>query len=571
MSKSLSVLSFAVALAATLTACGGGGGADTAAPAPTPTPPPPATSVTLTGIAARGAALAGAAVNIKCAGGSGSATTSVSGAYTVAITSASLPCAFQVTGTDGTVLHSLRAGTENTGSFNVNITPLTELVVASAAATAPATFFSGYAAASAPNAAAVTQAIASVRTALASVTIDLSGVNPISDTLVAASAGTAGNALDQKIDALGAALTAAQTTLAQLSTALVANPTSSAPVATILQPVAGGCAWLRSGKYRMINPSEPDPLWRAHVLDLNAATLKATLFDGSVVTFTDAGSCKFTTEDAQERTTVVVSSAGVLMVQSQSKTNAADVNVTVGLPEQSLPVADFAGTWNVAIWQSASGTSLTDVYAETLEITLNSSGAITSLSACEGLSACVVEPGNAGTITVSATDGGFNLVDQGTVVGRFFLFKNAAGRPVFVGAMNEDGSTLVGTPKQSVGALPTVGAVSQFRELSLRGNDTVDLWVDQSSTVTAVDAATRSVTRMRASDSRVDTLGFDKPRDGLRYRAANSCTTNGSPTNCAQTAQIPLQGMGITLSLSVGLTMPPSQSFFNISVGKPGN
>ncbi|MDP2005785.1 MAG: hypothetical protein Q8K45_08915 [Rubrivivax sp.] len=569
MSKSLSVLSFTVALAATLTACGGGGG--TAAPAPaTPTPPPSGASVTLTGIAARGAALAGATVDVKCAGGNGTpAITSAAGAYSVSIAGASLPCAFKVTGTDGTVLHSLRAGTENTGSFNVNITPLTELVVARAASVAPASFFSAYASATAPSAAVVTDAISAVRTATAGV-VDLSGVNPITDTLVAASAGTAGNALDQKIDALVAGLTAAQTTLAAVSSALVSNTGTVAPVATLLQPATTNCAALRSGRFHTISPGEADPLARVGRLDWNSQNLTATFGDNSTATYVDQGGCKFRSESAQWIDTAVVSSAGLVINQSQSKTVPSEVYVSVALPAQTLPVADFAGSWNVAIWQSASGTAQNDVYAETLEITFNASGAITSLLACEGLAACVSEP-NPATLTVNATDGGFNITDQGSVIGRFFLFKNAAGQPVFVGVLNDDGSVLVGTPKRALGALPALGAVSEFRELSLRGNDTVDLWIDQSTTVTAVDTATRTVTRLRASDSRVDMIGYDKPRDGLRYRAANSCTTNGAPSGCAQTAQIPLQGMGVTLSVSVGRTMPAAQSFFNISVGKPGN
>lgn len=568
MSKSLSVLSFAVALAAALTACGGGGGAETTAPAPTPPPPPPAgTTVTLTGIAARGAALPGAAVSIKCAGGNGSATTSSSGAYTVAIANASLPCALAVTGTDGTVLHSLRAGTETTGSFNVNITPLTELVVASAAGATPSAFFSGYAAASAPSAAAVAQAITTVRNATAGV-VDLSGINPISDTLVAAVAGTPGNALDQKIDALGAALTAAQTTLAQLSTALVANPTASSPVATILQPVASGCAWLRSGKYRMINPSDADPLWRAHVLDLNVATLKATLFDGSVVTFTYAGGCKFTTEDAQTRTTVVVSSAGVLVVQDQSKTNAADVDVTVGLPEQTLPASAFEGTWNIADWFSNSGSASNDFVAETSEVAIDATGQITSVLICDGLSPCVAEAAPHPKFTPNTVSGGFDVSFSGINVGRAFLFKNAAGKPVFVAAL-EGGEVVVGTPKQALGSLPAVGTVSAFSEVALRASGAVDLFVDNSTTVTAVNAATNEVTRTRAADNRVDIIGFDKPRNGLRYRAQNACTVNGAPVNCAQTVQLPLQGMGITLALSAGSANTTANAFFNISVGKP--
>jgi len=565
----MTVLSFSVALSATLVACGGGGASAPGA-SPTPPPPPAATgSVTLTGIAARGAALAGAAVSIKCAGGNGSATTSTSGAFSVAITGASLPCAFQVTGTDGTVLHSLRAGSENTGSFNVNITPLTELVVARAAGATPSSFFTGYAAASAPSAATVTQAIDAVRSATAGV-VDLTGINPITDTLVAAYAGTAGNALDQKIDSLGAALTAAQTTLAQVSSALVANPTATGPVATILQPTASTCAWLRSGKYRMIDPSESDPLWRAHVLTLNSATLTATLFTGEVINLTDQGGCKFTVDDASSLSTIVVSSAGVLVVQQQSKSNPADVSVVVGLPEQSLPLSDFAGTWNFANWYSISGSAQNDFVAEVLEVAIDATGQITSAQSCEGLSPCVTEPPPQPKLVVNATSGGFDMVEGTTTIGRFFLFKNGAGLPTLVGAFG-GGDVLAGTLKRSLGTLPAVGTVSAFRELALRGSGAVDLLIDNTVTITTADAATKTVTRTRSSDNRVDTLSYDKPRDGLRHRAQNACTTNGAVTPCAQTVQIPLPGSGITLSLSAGSVNVPQSSFFNISVSRPGN
>jgi hypothetical protein len=77
----------------------------------------------------------------------------------------------------------------------------------------------------------------------------------------------------------------------------------------------------------------------------------------------------------------------------------------------------------------------------------------------------------------------------------------------------------------------------------------------------------KTVTRIRTSDGRVDTLGLDKPRDGLRYRAPNSCTFGGVAGNCSQTVQLVLQGMGITFSVSVGTV--PTNAFLSISVNKP--
>jgi len=57
------------------------------------------------------------------------------------------------------------------------------------------------------------------------------------------------------------------------------------------------------------------------------------------------------------------------------------------------------------------------------------------------------------------------------------------------------------------------------------------------------------------------------PRDGLRYRAPNSCSVNGAPNNCSEVVQLPLQGMGITLSMSVGTN--PATAFYQASIGRP--
>ena len=92
----------------------------------------------------QGAALPGATVSIKCAAGTGTATTAADGRYTLTLTGASLPCALRVVGTDGSVFHSVVAGTGTTGTFVANITPLTELLVATATGASPGTFFDGF-------------------------------------------------------------------------------------------------------------------------------------------------------------------------------------------------------------------------------------------------------------------------------------------------------------------------------------------------------------------------------------------------------------------------------------------
>ncbi|MEO5883141.1 MAG: hypothetical protein ABIQ06_12055, partial [Caldimonas sp.] len=209
----------AACAALALVACGGGGSGSPAAPS----------SLTIAGAAAKGAALPGAAVSIKCSAGTGTATTAADGKYTVTITGASLPCALRVVGTDGSVFHSVVPGTGSTGTFVANVTPLTELLVAAATGTSPATFFDGFGSSTVLTSASLTQAIAYLTTAVASVT-DLTGSNPVTDALVP------GNALDQKIDAVVASFATAGVTLAQVTAAIVANPTGPTVLRSALAP-----------------------------------------------------------------------------------------------------------------------------------------------------------------------------------------------------------------------------------------------------------------------------------------------------------------------------------------------
>lgn len=553
--------SWSVALVATaaLAACGGGGSDATVTP-------PTASSVTIAGTAAKGVALAGAAVSVKCAAGTGTATTGSDGKYTVTITSANLPCALKVVGTDGTTFHSVLAGTGTSGSFTANLSPLTELLVARAAGATPATFYSNFASGTAPSEATVTTAIAALKT-LAAGLIDLS-VNPVTAALVAANGSNAGNAHDAQIDKLMAALATAQTTLAAVTAAIVASPNVPDPIKTILSPVAASCSWLRSGKYRMINPYETDPLWKAHVLEIDALALTAKTWQGTVIPFAANSGCQFTIDSVDETNTVMVSSGGVLVVYSQSKTVPTGRHVTVGLPEQTLPASEFAGTWNIAGWDPASGIAATGYVAQTDEVTFDATGQVTAVSRCLGLAACTAGTGPFPRFVTNAASGGFDMIENGATNARTFMFKTLAGKAAIVFLAN-DGQFFVGARKEAIGTLPAVGTVTNFREFTLNGNRTITNLADQTNTVTAVDTATRVVTRIRATDSRVDRFTFDRPRDGLRYRVPNSCTVGGVSTNCAETVVLPLQGMGITLALSVGTN--PTTAFFHVSIGKPAN
>lgn len=545
---------WALALTATaaLTACGGGGSGASDAPA--------SGSITIAGTAAKGAALAGATVSATCATGTGTATTAIDGAYTLTIANAALPCVLRATGTEGSVFHTLVPGSGISGTFRANLTPLSEMVVARVGGATPAAYFASFGGGTTVTAASVAQAVDYVKAALAG-TADLGTANPLSDTLVV------GNALDQKIDVLMAALASNNLTLAQVSAAIVANPSAPAVIAAPLAPVAAACAWLKNGRYRIINPFETVPRWRAHVLAINAEAATALDQDNATITFTSEGACQYSVSSTDFTTKVMVSSSGVLVMYSQSNTNSALRRTAIGLPEQSLPLSEFAGTWNLAGWDPASGIPAAGYIAQTDEVTIDANGAITAHSECVGTAACTSASGPFSSFAANTASGGFDLVASGVAAGRVFMFKTLAGKAAWV-LIADDGHFIVATRKETLGALPAVGTATYFREFALNGNGTVSDLTENTVTVTATDAAAQTITRLRASDNRVDTLGVDYPRTGVRHRALNACTINGVASNCSQLVQLPLQGMGITLSLSVGLTNP-SAAFYNISVGRP--
>jgi hypothetical protein len=316
----------------------------------------------------------------------------------------------------------------------------------------------------------------------------------------------------------------------------------------------------------MINPYETDAKWRAHVLAIDAAAKTFKDQDGVTGTFASNGACQYTVDDVGETNTVMVSSGGVLVVHTQSKTTSAR-SVTIGLPEQTLPVSEFAGTWNIAGWDPASGIATPGFVAQTDEVTFDATGQITAVSNCVGLAACSADVAPFPRFVANATSGGFDMIENGANNARVFLFKTLAGKAAFVFISN-DGQFIVGSRKESLGTLPAVGTVTNFRQFQLDGAGTISTLSEDSTTITAIDATARTATRLLASANRVDTLTFDKPRNGLRYRAANSCSTGGVLTNCREIVQLPLQGIGITLTLSVGITNPAS-AFYQVSVGKP--
>jgi len=256
MQMTFTRLAIAVAGAGLLSLYGCGGGGDGGAGGGR------ATTLSVSGTAATGTAIANARVDAKCNGGNGSATTAADGNFTITLTAGTLPCALKVAASTGD-LYSIITGTGATAT--ANITPVTHLIVANLIGKDPASYFTAFSgteiAALTPT--AVQGAQAKVVLALLANGIDASAMGDlISGKLVAASAGTSGNALDQLLDALSSKLASSGVTLAQLTTtvsqtAATATPsgTASVPFELALQPAAATCPALRSGSYRLIVPT----------------------------------------------------------------------------------------------------------------------------------------------------------------------------------------------------------------------------------------------------------------------------------------------------------------------------
>jgi len=205
---------------------GGGGGGGTSIPT---------SNVKLSGNAATGLALANATVSIKCATGTVTTNTNSSGAYSIILPDAALPCVLKVTSLDGlTILHSVAAGS-GAGTVVANITPLTELVVGQATGQTPATFFNNFTSAQSSVISASNMATAVTVTGQAlSSAVSIGTLNPLTDTLVPATASNpTGNAYDLLLDQLKMSIANAQTTLAAVTQVLASG--SSATVGSALQ------------------------------------------------------------------------------------------------------------------------------------------------------------------------------------------------------------------------------------------------------------------------------------------------------------------------------------------------
>ena len=567
------------ALAAALTACGGGGGSD---PGPTvPIEPLPTADLTLRGTAVRGAALGNVTVLVKCATGSGQGNTDANGVFSVGIVGGVLPCVLQAPLPDGGTLHSAVSSASD-GAAKVNISPLTELVVASAAGVDPATLFQEFEQRKeAVTPTALTQAVSQVVTTLSGV-VDLGGANPLTDTLVV------GNDLDKKIDDLNAKLAEAGSSLDDLAKGLattspVAPPpaptadpdagtsaTASVAAELVFKPAAANCPSLRSGTYRFHQfQAGADFATGKVVIDAEKLTLLNP--DGVLENLQVLGTCRYSLADGSA---LVFSAAGVGAFRTLDGTDAVlTQRAGVLFPEQTHTLATLAGGWNyIGQWADASGGTFSPVGGS---VTLDAAGKVTAATRCPDLKTCADALADfSGTLSANA-DGGFDHRDAGNAITAHTTVFKAGGGAVMAVTKLANGSYMFLTrPRANV--LPaTLDVHSRSWNINISNRLVGPTGIsDSGNTPVSVDTAAQSFVRQSVAGNGgtfPETLQVNQPRNGYTTRVAanNVPISAGGTTTVREFVFLNLKGMGIT-----PVVLPAAganASLLILSVGQTGN
>lgn len=576
---------------ATLAGCGGGGGSSSPAAA---TP-----ALTLTGTAATGAAISGGPVTVKCASGTGSATTNADGSYTVIVSNGAFPCLAKVTAADGSVLNSVVTGTGGSSAV-ANITPVTQLIVARLAGGDPAAYFAAFdaTAATGVTSAKVAAAQTSVVATLKAAGQDLSGLGDLlTGSLVPAAGGSAGNAYDKALDALKAALTAGGITLADLSKTVIAtspNTPPATPGGTPIDPAgvaslpaelalsakAATCSALRSTSYRVITPTPGAPLANQFLsFNLDAKTLTVTNpANNNTATWVPVANfpCRFTGPNG---TDLMVSQAGVIVMRG---TNDGGVTLrpVIAFPLQSHTLAEMAGTWNSLGMQSHA--TLPGQYtAKLLNAAISATGTISAATLCANDTTWSISGADCQTVTPSLkfaanADGGFDMPEVATnaVENRAFAYKAGGGELMVVSVGSGNGGFNILT-KQRVLSLPTnIGVLSPggygARVLGGLNSSSAAITVVQSRVISLTDANSfvRAEIFLGSTLEHAETLTNNTTkgtaRDGFQFRAKGTApASDGSIAQIVETTALPVRGMGLTP------VVIPEFKFITLSIGLP--
>lgn len=581
--KASGLTAAALSAAALVAACGGGGGETPVAPAQA--------SLQLSGVAATGLAMASSAVDVKCASGTGTATTNASGGYTVTVTDGALPCIVKVTGQVNGVdvtLHSLaQAGTASgsTTTATANVTPLTEMILARAVGTLPSDLFANFGSGSAVTSTAITQASTDILTALSTAAgVDLTTIDPFNTPLVAATSAnpSGGNNYDKLLDQLGTVVSPA--TLAQVVSQIASTTGSGAPttlsevVTNISKGLLAGCPQALSGKYRII-----DYIGASDVveIDFGAGLLKAA--DGDHAITPSSQACEFDVAGSV-LTTVMIGPAGAGVTRDAER-------VGFIFPVQAHNFASVQGKWEFLESGVEEASSNNAARHWVGEMTIASDGKVTVCDydvPANNFSACVVDTDEAATLQANS-DGTFSL-QYGSGSSPVYGFRAPNGALTLFGTNNPSGSlapevlksSFVLTRPNTISAAP-VGTESKFWDVTQNvvldsGNNTVlnpgrdpslnTGTIARNSTVITASTETtitRKLTSSGSDNGRVDTLTLNNPIPGMRSRPQGVDNSTGTPIPYSAIISRGFQGTGISIALDNRV----DRHFMSYSVTRP--
>lgn len=582
-------LVLATLAAAALVACGGGGGTSSSGDGATDT------VLHVSGVAATGAALAGASVSAKCAVGTATGTTLPTGSYDLTITGGVLPCVLEAS--DGaTTLHSLASGSGD--SATANITPVTELVVAQLTGQDPAAFFSAAtpgseAIATTITTAALGSAVDAVASTLAAAGLDTASIgNPLTGSLIPGSPDGYDSVLEtlkSKLADAGSSLSTLVSTVAAASPAAASTTTSDSDSGTsalaaelLLKPAASSCNSLRAGDYWAVFSKETGgSAVKKFRVSIDAGTPSVTFFtsadsttlDSSSRSLTANGTCRFNSSEGDD---IVVSPAGVVAGRT-TKTVPSASEAFVAIPVQPHTYGEIVGNWNIIAGDTAqapdpgwtygyatmaftgSGTSGIEQITQGCWFETTTSPTCTEIGA-EGkaLQHPVTMLADGSFTNASSTD----PADEGPWKDRFFVYKTGKGDYFAISAniltpnSTGDGSLGYATKVRTV-SLPTIGSLSSNWNVAMNWTTSlVPTAIDSvSHTITGVDTGAGSFTRQTGASGSTatheETIQINQPFNGFNFRdyVASAAVNGGTTTAVRKGAFLKTGSSGITVVL----------------------
>lgn len=523
---------------AILTACGGGGGGSTST----------AQSLSISGVAATGAAISGGTIEAKCQSGTGTATSNADGSYALSVLSGQQPCILRATDPVTKLeLHSLL----ESGATTANITPVTDLVVANTIGTDPATAFSGFSTTqqSKITASNISAAIAKVQAATAALgsDADMSGIDPLKTTMRAATNDNAGDATDKKIDALMAALAAADKKIADLS-ALLKTSSSNTDAAAQLNTLVGdaknslaNCPAARNGDVWVLDffGSAPIPF------NVNFSTLTLKNLDtntSSAITQNTTLPCAFTSNVNNRLVEFRISDNGI-----GAWKHSANFGLTV--PKQTSTKLDssaFAGSYTALAYLINKQTSVNaaaplrfevdtagKIQGYSCDLTKATPDCATALSSSSD-SKTICSALSNGTLSCASTDGKLNATAVGFISGgNATLFMSITDSKI--NTTTSAGGLIVMTKAPSI-PLPTVGTTRSAGASWIVGINSANQFVANdsiASKIETVDSSANSVVQSYTGTSSTTTSYINTPAKGMVFTRTSSGASEvaiGSPS-----------------------------------------